>query len=280
MRAHTLILAAIIPFAAIACGDKPVDDDTGADTDTEDTDTEDTDTEDTDTEDTDTEDTDDTDDTDPDTGDTDPDTDDTDDTDDTGDTDTDTDTEPEVTNLLTNAGFEDGWDGNWLIWPTDLANYGIVATGDTIYASEDTFTAYEGSNSLKVYSTYYGVEYETPIYQQFSSVTAGTEYVFTGWAMHHADDPLTADHTYTYLSIKYFDDSYNYYGSSDSAHMTNASATGTWTELTATGTVPEGATIAQAAIEWWECVGEGEGCYTGIGGVYYDDLVFGEVVAD
>ena len=91
--------------------------------------------------------------------------------------------------------------------------------------------------------------------------------------MHH-DDPLTAAHTYAYLSLKYFDNNYTFYGSSDSALFDVNQPVDTWTLLTVYGTVPAGATKVQAAIEFWQCAGQSGGaCFDGNGAVYFDDLV-------
>jgi hypothetical protein len=91
--------------------------------------------------------------------------------------------------------------------------------------------------------------------------------------MHH-DDPLTASHTFAYLSLKYFDDAYNYYGSSDSDHFDVTDPSDLWTLLSVTGTVPAGATKVQAAIEYWQCYGDTTyACWDGNGAVYFDDLV-------
>lgn len=60
----------------------------------------------------------------------------------------------------------------------------------------------------------------------------------------------------------------------ESVRFTSTSAKGEWVMLTATGVVPEGFSIVQAAVEYWHCTGEVEGdCYDG-GSVYFDDLVF------
>jgi len=84
------------------------------------------------------------------------------------------------------------------------------------------------------------------------------------------EDAIGATDTYGFLALKYFDDSYSYYGMDESAHITYGSTTDSWTELTVTGTVPSGATKVQAVVEFMHCVG-GSSCYTG-GSVYFDGL--------
>ena len=174
---------------------------------------------------------------------------------------------------LANGDFENGADGSWLIYPSNLTNYSYESTGSLLYNSTDTFTAYDGITSLKVYGQWSGYANETPIYQEFAA-SAGDSFTFSGYAWMHHDDPLTAAHTYAYLSLKYFDNNYTFYGSSDSALFDVNQPVDTWTLLTVYGTVPAGATKVQAAIEFWQCAGQsGGGCQDGNGAVYFDDLV-------
>ena len=64
----------------------------------------------------------------------------------------------------------------------------------------------------------------------------------------------------------------------ESAHVTNADAVDTWTQLTASGTAPTGAVVVQGAISYWQCKGTTDGqCWDGNGSVYFDDMVLTEV---
>ena len=97
--------------------------------------------------------------------------------------------------------------------------------------------------------------------------------MFTGFAFMPGPDSIASAQTAATLWLKYFDDSYMYYGNSVAdATITFGSTTGVWTTLRVEGTVPTGATKVQAAIEFLHCQDEVEGdCYDG-GGVYFDDL--------
>jgi hypothetical protein len=182
-------------------------------------------------------------------------------------------TEPEPVNMLLNPGFEQAQDlTDWLIFPGDLANWAVLANGDAMYPDDTPFAAHEGSNGLKLYGQYSGWENETPVYQEFPA-TPGEVYTFDGWGLMHGPDAIVGPQTYAALWIKFYDDSYAYYGAEESVvTFTEGSAVGTWTEMTVTATVPEGATKVQAAIEFWHCTGEAEGdCYEP-GGVYFDQM--------
>ena len=193
----------------------------------------------------------------------------------TSDTET-SDTEVEYENMLANGDFESGWDGkSWLIYPAELTNYDIVSTGDTLYNSKETFTAYEGDNSLKLYGQWSGYENETPAYQEFTT-KEGMEYAMSAMVWMHSDDPLTAEHTYGNISIKFFDSSWNMIDSASASGLTSSDSTNTWTELSVSGTAPAGAVVVQAALEFWQCEDTTDpgNCWDGNGAVYFDDVTF------
>ncbi|NOY25737.1 MAG: hypothetical protein GXP62_07670, partial [Oligoflexia bacterium] len=154
-----------------------------------------------------------------------------------------------------------------------LENYLIINTGDTIYGSTDTFTAPEGSKSLKVWGQFTGWANETPIYQSFAATT-GQTYTLTGRIYQHPDDPIIGDQTYAALAVKFYTADYGDSDIHESDHFVSSSPTDAWVELTATGTVPDGFTIAQAAVEFMHCYGEAEGDCSDGGAVYFDELSF------
>jgi len=261
-RTTTLLVLSMFAFA---CGDKDVDDtafdepdaDTDADTDT-DTDTDadaDADTD----------------------ADADADTDADADADTDADADADTDADTDIVNILTNEGFEDGTT-DWNIYPGENTNWYAMPTGETLYESKDTFTAYEGSQSLKVWGTWSGWPNETSYYQELAAAE-GQSFTFNGFAWMHDGDPILASHTSTVLSIKFFDAHWGLLDWPQSAPMDMNSATSAWTELSVTGTAPAGTVLAQAVISMFQCTGDtSEGnCWDGNGAVYYDDLMFYEL---
>ena len=152
----------------------------------------------------------------------------------------------------------------------------MLATGEPMFPDDAPFTAYEGVHSIKVYGQYTGGANETPVYQQFAA-TEGQEYALEGFAYMYSNDAFDGAQSHGSLWIKYFDDSYNFYGLQESARIDSSATTDSWTALTVTGTVPAGATIVQAGLSFWHCQEEAEGdCYEA-GGVYFDDLFFYEV---
>ena len=132
---------------------------------------------------------------------------------------------------------------------------------------------------LKTWGNWSGWQFEQSVYQEWTKVTPGDSYTITGWGYHHSDDPLTATHTYGELAIKFFDSSWALLGHEKSDRISASTPTNTWTEVTATGTVPENTAVMQAVITQWQCNPD-EGadatgnCWDGNGGVYWDNLSF------
>ena len=176
-------------------------------------------------------------------------------------------------NLLANPSFEAGWDGSWLIYPSDRANFAVLADGEGMYPDDAAFAAYDGSMGIKIYGVYNGDATETPIYQEFPA-SEGQSYTLEGWTYMHGPDAIDNTRTYGNIWLKFFDDSYNFYGITESAgSITVMSTTDAWTQLTVTDVVPTGATKVQAGFGFWHCQGETADCYDG-GGVYFDDMLF------
>ena len=181
---------------------------------------------------------------------------------------------------MANPSFED-WDGaniptDWLIFPVDLGNWGVVATGDGMYPDDTPFTAQDGTNSLKLYGQFTGWASETPVYQEFA-VTEGQVHTIEGYMYMYANDAFDGNQTHASLWLKYFDDSYTFFEMVESAKFDATATTDVWTMATATGTAPAGATKVQAGVSFFHCQDEAEGdCYEG-GGVYFDNLNLYEV---
>ncbi|SVD38803.1 uncharacterized protein METZ01_LOCUS391657, partial [marine metagenome] len=67
-----------------------------------------------------------------------------------------------LVNALDNNGFEDGVE-HWEFWPTSSSSW-LQSTGDEMYNSTETFTAYEGSSSLKLWGLYSGDSTENNVF--------------------------------------------------------------------------------------------------------------------
>jgi len=183
-------------------------------------------------------------------------------------------------NLLTNVGFErdngstPAQPNHWLVFPKGLTNFESQYTGDAIFNSTNTFAARTGTGGVKVFGLFTGSENETPLYQEFHDVVEGDSYTLSAWAITHSNDNLQGS-SEAFVSIKFFDAGFNFFGSADSATVIdNSTPVDTWTELTVTGTVPAGATIIQAALEYFQCRDDMSGSCFDEGSVYFDDARF------
>jgi hypothetical protein len=194
------------------------------------------------------------------------------------DPDDDTGDDPGVqTSLLDNGGFEshstsaDGVERPdvWAVYPPDRTQWGSSLTGDTL--GSGSFTALEGAAALHVMGADTGAENETAIYQTFDPV-AGATYTFTGSAYMPADQAIAEAHSYAMLQIKMFNSSWGMVDSFDSAWVDMGSTTETWIALEVSGDASSSVVYVQAAVEFWQCVGETAACVGGEGTVYFDDL--------
>jgi len=171
---------------------------------------------------------------------------------------------------MNNEGFEDGME-SWLVWPTDLSNYAIEATGNGIFGSDDTFEALEGMHSLKIWGQYSGTyPNETPIYQGFNveehGLSAGSEVVAYGSMMSHADDWVGGGANSAYLFISFFDENWAQIQSTLSNQMNSSMTASEWHEFDVSAEVPAGAVNMNVGVAYWQVSGDDHGS------VYFDEV--------
>ena len=168
-------------------------------------------------------------------------------------------------NILTNPSFENDLDG-WNIYPSDLTNRSIEATGNKVYGSERTVTARSGSKMLKTWGQYNGGANTTPSYYE-GDTEAGKVYNFSVYGMTHADDKLR-NSAKAWIQIKFFDSSWGELAGGTSDTMSAASDTNSWHYLYTSATAPENSAKVQAVIVHSQDTGEDHGA------VYWDDAYF------
>lgn len=152
-------------------------------------------------------------------------------------------------NVFHNPSFEAGiatWDRH-----PDY-DWAIATTGEGIYNSDATFTAYSGDNSFKMWASWTGLE--NNVFKVFegdiAAQLAGETFTISAHMMSHADD-LLGEGTHAKLVAKYFGPGPNGDGSNwwetfmfmdESEYLVGSLATATeWTEYSLTTTIPEGA---------------------------------------
>jgi hypothetical protein len=198
---------------------------------------------------------------------------------------------PVPTLTMANPGFElDSTLGSgaapvsWAQYPPDGVMKEFAATGAAIYNqaagvndATATITAHSGANTMKLRGAYYydtwGVFIPTRgfVYQEFKDLVAAGESVQLKARLYTASiDPLTGG-SKAYLTLKFFDGLYNFLGSQSTEVNSANQVTNVWTEYAVTGTMPSGATIVQAGIEYTQNAG------TDNGSVYADTFSIAKV---
>ena len=135
-------------------------------------------------------------------------------------------------NVLTDPGFEDTGDSAWSPY---------TSTNAIQYSFDETSDAYSGSQSLSVY---WGSMTNYQVYdsKQYFAVTAGE----TLNASVYAAVPVALNNMEAYLEIFYKDINGTDIGSLQSAHI--GSVTCDWTQLTASGIIPDNTVTAMYRI--------------------------------
>ena len=147
----------------------------------------------------------------------------------------------------------------------------IEATGNDIYGSEDTFEAYEGLNSLKMWGQY-GDTYpnETSIYQGYNIESAGLaagDLVDASGALYsHADDWIGQGANSAYLFISFFDEGWNMIQSTLGPLMDGSRAASEWHEFNVRAEIPAGAVNMNVGVAYYQVSGNDHGS------VYFDDV--------
>ena len=149
-------------------------------------------------------------------------------------------------NALANAGCESEAAG-WETYP-NANSQANVTTGETLFNSSDTFVAYEGTSSRKLWGMYTGGEnMENNFFQTWSGVFQGGE-TFDVSAMfytHNADD-LNQGNSYGVLFAKYFDSNWGMIAM-DSVHFRGATPD-EWHEVSFAATVPDAPAVVQVGV--------------------------------
>lgn len=152
-----------------------------------------------------------------------------------------------LTNRLANGGFEAG--ETW--WrPSGYANHAWATTGDAIYSSDDTFTAFEGSHAEKIWGLYTGsVPNESEHGLTLIELTPGDAHVLTAQAFTHPDDAVSGGSS-AVLFLRYLDASGALLDEVTSAPVDGDFERGLWQELRIETVVPEGASTGALGLRF------------------------------
>jgi len=177
-------------------------------------------------------------------------------------------------NVFANSGFEGmNADGSapaeWLTYPG--YNFSVETTGNGIYNSSETFTAYDGDKSFKMWSAGWEGS-ENNVFHEMSGddvPLAGTSFNLSAMFYSHADDFIGQGSGQGKLTAKYFGFGPNGDGSNwwetmlfmdESTPFDASTATAsTWENQTLATTVPEGVYLMQLGFMLYQPGADGGG---------------------
>ena len=154
-------------------------------------------------------------------------------------------------NVQANGGFEgefDAWEG----YP-HMNSMGILVTGETMFNSDETFTAFAGEHSGKMWGLYEGgTNMENNLFHTYyGEFEAGTNITVSAHLYTHNADPIGQGNNSVVLFAKYFSDGWGWIGMDASDAFDGSAAdyaVDTWTARSVVCTVPEGAAIVQIGV--------------------------------
>lgn len=163
-------------------------------------------------------------------------------------------------NALANPGCETEAAG-WENYP-NANSQANVNTGDLLYNSSETFVAYEGTSSRKMWGMYSdGENMENNFFQTFSGVyEAGDMFEVSSMFYTHSADDLNQGGSYGVLFAKYFDSNWGMLAM-DSVHFRGGTPD-EWHHLGFTATVPaETPAVVQVGVMHVQPSGEDHGSF-------------------
>ena len=168
--------------------------------------------------------------------------------------------------------FADGWN----YWPS-AGNHHIEHTGAGIFGSEETFTAFDGETSLKVWGQYNGADNVTDYYQGFNyEIQPGAVIHAGAHLMSHPGDWIGkledngSGLNNGQVFVAYFDYNWNFIGIDLSEPVDSSDAAGEWHYRSVVGTVPDGADNVNIGVRYNQ-VNDADG-NAGHGSIYYDGV--------
>ena len=174
---------------------------------------------------------------------------------------------PPPPQVMMNSGFEETYQGaadwqlyatNWFFDPsTATGNHHVAPTGDGIYGSTETFVAFDGSYSLKMWGQYSDSVNVTAYFQPFVGESwnhpvfpPGTVISIDAEIMSHADDWIGQGTNFVQVGAQYFDVDWNPIGLNASAPFSGADEASVWHHRHVDAVVPEGAAYVAIGVQY------------------------------
>ena len=165
--------------------------------------------------------------------------------------------------LLANGGFESG--ASW--WrPSGYTHHEWATTGDPIYESPGTFTAFEGRHALKLWGFYSGsVPNDSEHGLDLEGITPGDTHSVVAQVYQHPDDAMAGGNA-AVLFLRFLDDSGAVLAEVTSGDVDGSTSAGVWHERSVVAEAPAGATRGQLGVRYHLSD------WSDTGAVYVDDV--------
>ena len=149
-------------------------------------------------------------------------------------------------------------------------NINIINSGEELFGTLETFNAFEGNRSLKLYGNFAANGPNiTTVYQE-KETGSGVNYNFSAYINSLSLDSLVGGNL-VYLQLKFFDSSYNFLGSAESSDtLKSSSQNDVWRQFSVEAESVEGTEIMQACIIFEQGTQESSSFYDE-GSVYIDN---------
>ena len=177
-------------------------------------------------------------------------------------------------NALTNGGVESGTEG-WGFYPDPASNMDVVGTGETMFNTDSTFTAFEGDSALKIWGLYTGAASENNAffaYEGDNAIAPGTHFHLSAEFYTNSADDLSQGASKGVLFAKYFGPGYAWIGM-QSVDFVGA-APDEWHHKDLHCAVPQGTAIVQVGVMHVQPSNDDHGSF------YVDDLQMMPVVTE
>ena len=143
---------------------------------------------------------------------------------------------------------------DWLTYPSEDNNsWRVFGTGEVMYNSTQTFEAFDGDSSFKMWGLYDTDLFDPTgflngthnnIFKQFQGIDEGTQFRANAMLYSHEDDYVGDGESFAVLFLKYFTGDWRWIGMHSSDLFDGDYGANDWHQFEVRGTVPPGTELS------------------------------------